>query len=60
MNDPEQPDFSNARTLQFRTHDDGDNVKEESIRSDRGKIFDNVYKMTTVDRYVLFIKSMKT
>lgn len=56
---PEQPDFSNARTLHFRTHDDGDNVKEESVRSDRGNIFDNVYKMTTIDRYVPFIESVK-
>lgn len=54
----EQPNFSNARTLHFRTHDDGDNVMEESVRSDRGNIFDNVYKMTTVERYVYFIKSV--
>lgn len=51
----EQPDFSNARTLHFRTHgDDGDNVKDDGDRSDRGNIFDNVYKMTTVNRYACF------
>ncbi|KAK9304003.1 hypothetical protein QLX08_004498 [Tetragonisca angustula] len=57
---PEQPDFSNARTLHFRTHDDGDNVKEESSRSNRGKIFDNVYKMTTLDRNPTWWKRRST
>ncbi|CAK9798490.1 Nep2 [Anthophora plagiata] len=47
---PEEPDFSNARTLHFRSHDDGDSVKDQSVRSERGNIFDNVYKMTTFNR----------
>lgn len=52
---PEQPDFSNARTLHFPNNYDGDNVKDESARSDRGNIFDNIYKLTIVNRYVYFI-----
>lgn len=46
---PEEPDFANARTLQFHNLDGEDNAKDDSARSARVNIFDNVYKMTTVD-----------
>ncbi|XP_029033207.1 neprilysin-2 isoform X2 [Osmia bicornis bicornis] len=46
----EEPNFANTRTLHFQNLDISENVKEESPRSERGNIFDNVYKLTTTDR----------
>lgn len=45
----EEPDFSNTRTLHFHDLEPEDNAKDESVRSTREGMFDNVYKMTTVD-----------